>query len=552
MASALIVGIYISENPRALNSGSLIAIVIGGVFGSFGAKFAASLFGSEFGKRDPMMGAIILLLLSVGYSLPLYSDAISDLASRSGLSSIKTPFLEIAMEKHQNNKLGVGGNQFNQSQIRRLGDPAPGLLWLHKDTHLDDPTSTLLADETYIKIFEADRFQQADMENTKAFLRYFETLSSCLENYVQVMPDNGLFFADLRPIMESLYEFVATAKIELRGAAPARNAAPAASFKIRIEMVMENINSRFSVPHCGPSEIIALREDPGKPDRGDGNEGPKVSYFQPYVFLVLADLLVARGSPDQAIALLTDWLDLSTTHRAEYPDWFQLRVASRISILLADLAGQNTYGYREFIASYYNRLKRYVGSSNEHISLEQLVANCESGWSKLSESDIFKQKVLYVMLETEDEVLRTEVNFVGDQSFEELEELNRRARLLVSTNRKCLSFLSERDSYGTIADHRVTAGILGLTIADRMLVLARSRGDRNRALEIANDAERDLREGHAVLSSLIKEDTSRIYNGDPWSGTGGRWSDRVFTRSNWETSYNLAARAMLQLRNKGE
>ena len=73
-----------------------------------------------------------------------------------------------------------------------------------------------------------------------------------------------------------------------------------------------------------------------------------------------------------------------------------------------------------------------------------------------------------------------------------------------------------------------------------MLVLSRSRGDRNRALDIANDAERDLREGHEVLSNLVKEDTSKIYNGDPWSGTNGRWSDRVFTRSNWETSYNLS------------
>ena len=80
-ASVLIMGIYIVENPRALNLGALFAAIIGGVFGSFGTKFAASLFGSEFGKRDPLMGAMVLLVLSVGYSLPLYSDAISELVS---------------------------------------------------------------------------------------------------------------------------------------------------------------------------------------------------------------------------------------------------------------------------------------------------------------------------------------------------------------------------------------------------------------------------------------------------------------------------------------
>ena len=117
----------------------------------------------------------------------------------------------------------------------------------------------------------------------------------------------------------------------------------------------------------------------------------------------------------------------------------------------------------------------------------------------------------------------------------------------MSINPYCLQAYLAEQARGVMADHRVTAGILGLTIADRMLVLSRSRGDRNRALDIANNAERDLREGHEVLSNLVKEDTSKIYNGDPWSGTNGRWSDRAFTRSNWETSYNLASRAMLQL-----
>ena len=80
------------------NLGTLIAILLGAAFGSFAARFIASLYASEFGKRDPLIGALILLALSVGYSLPLYSDAVSDIMSRMHLSSIKTPFLELAID----------------------------------------------------------------------------------------------------------------------------------------------------------------------------------------------------------------------------------------------------------------------------------------------------------------------------------------------------------------------------------------------------------------------------------------------------------------------
>jgi hypothetical protein len=43
------------------NLGSAIAVLIGVVFGSFTAKFVASLFGSQFGRRDPIIGAAVLV-----------------------------------------------------------------------------------------------------------------------------------------------------------------------------------------------------------------------------------------------------------------------------------------------------------------------------------------------------------------------------------------------------------------------------------------------------------------------------------------------------------
>ena len=46
-----------------------------------------------------MVGASVLLLLSIAYSFPLYSAAISDVLSGIGLSSVKTPFLELTVRE---------------------------------------------------------------------------------------------------------------------------------------------------------------------------------------------------------------------------------------------------------------------------------------------------------------------------------------------------------------------------------------------------------------------------------------------------------------------
>ena len=45
----------------------------------------------------------------------------------------------------------------------------------------------------------------------------------------------------------------------------------------------------------------------------------KVDHRQPYSALVLADLIHAHGSPDEAIAILAEWLNLSNAYRKEYP-----------------------------------------------------------------------------------------------------------------------------------------------------------------------------------------------------------------------------------------
>ena len=101
---------------------------------------------------------------------------------------------------------------------------------------------------------------------------------------------------------------------------------------------------------------------------------------------------------------------------------------------------------------------RVIAYSPMNFSIDQLAKECMS-WSKSPHSDNIKQRVFFVMLENEDEALRTEINFIGAQSFEELEELNRRARFLVSINPYCLQAYLAEQARGVMADHRVTAGI---------------------------------------------------------------------------------------------
>ncbi len=219
---------------------------------------------------------------------------------------------------------------------------------------------------------------------------------------------------------------------------------------------------------------------------------------------------------------------------------------------MAEVAGQNNLAYREFFNGYKEKMERFF--AKVPASLDGLPAKCKL-WSEESEKRtenttappniIIEQRVFYLLLANEDESLRTEINFVGEESkFEVLEELSRRADFLASIGGECLpdGFLPE-ERQGTIADHLVTAGLVGLTVAERMETVARSRGDRDRATEIARVGEKALRDGYADLISLVSKDRNKIRNSPDWS-------IRVFSASAWEKSANLAARAFVQLRSK--
>ena len=86
----------------------------------------------------------------------------------------------------------------------------------------------------------------------------------------------------------------------------------------------------------------------------------------------------------------------------------------------------------------------------------------------------------------------------------------------------------------------MTAGLLELTIADRMATVAASRADRERSEQIAQDGEKALRAGYPTLSSLVEDYRRNNQHAD--------WNHRVFVQSAWEKSASLGARAFLRLK----
>jgi hypothetical protein len=597
----IIIGIQIWHHwPLLPNVTGLIAILLGAIFGSFTARFVPSLFSAQFGRRDPLIGAGVLLLLAIGYSFPLYSDALSDVIGGIGLSSVKTPFLELTLNNERGSKsftYSASGNPSTPGQVPRPSDPVPGLKWLSLDTtfSVDSATSdddyisflnsTLPSDEDYIRFFDPailnDPAHKQDVDQVKKLLAPATRLSTCLQEYIKVFPDSGLLLVDVKPVIESLFTLHTRANNNLRLPKPELHysAADAKLLVDAINIVIHQVNDKF--------QRLGLVKAPLGPgfDFGSGftsligggftslkcrSETPigagEIDYRQPYTALVLADLIHARGSPDEAIAVLAEWLDIDTYRSKNAEDaekisrWWHLRVMSRITLLMAEVAGQSNRAYRDFLDAYKKEMEKYFEKGD--IMRGRLPAKCK--WptqnikklsrevaiarSRESASDnellnqLVEEKAYYLLLDVEDESLRTEINFISDEGrIPALENLYDRAAFLASIGKECLpGYFAERQLTGTIADHQVTAGLLELTVADRMATVAASRADHERSAEIAQDGKKTLRAGYPILSSFVEEDRRNIRTAD--------WHERVFAQSEWEKSANLGARAFLRLK----
>ena len=377
---------------------------------------------------------------------------------------------------------------------------------------------------------------------------------------------------DVKPVIESIFMLHARAKQDAKEKHPTYEVKSNEQlhFWHRVNEVFIAVNKKFDESLYPAVKWPAKSEQCKEPI--STNAAPiAVDHRQPYGTLVLADLIQAHGSPDEAIAVLVEWLNLSdafeqTDTEKEISKWWQLRVMSRVAILMSEVAGQNNLAYREFFNAYQKKLETYFGERK--IRLDDLPARCKTWPRAASQNSAFlgasarftgsesnsnerdfgiEQKAYYLLLEAEDEALRTEVNFIGEEGkVERLENLYRRAEFLASVGVECLpASFEDHKRKGLTAEHQVTAGLVGLSVADRMTTIALSRGDRDRATVIAQDGEKALRAGFGTLSWLVDVDRNEIKK-------SANWSDRVFHQSDWERSASMAARASLRLRSKSD
>jgi hypothetical protein len=49
-----------------------LSVLVGAAFGTFITRFVWALFGPSFGTTEAVLGVAVFVLLSVGYSLPVY------------------------------------------------------------------------------------------------------------------------------------------------------------------------------------------------------------------------------------------------------------------------------------------------------------------------------------------------------------------------------------------------------------------------------------------------------------------------------------------------
>ncbi|PZR93756.1 MAG: hypothetical protein DLM68_00590 [Hyphomicrobiales bacterium] len=490
---------YYRDDLSFPSVGSLFTVLIGAIIGSFSAKYVWSMFGLKFGRRDPLIGAVTLFLISVAYCLPLYHKEISGLLSDFGISTIKTSFIELTFAERSNNNRGgaIGatvGKAMATQALPRSSDPKPGLEWLSLDVN-DDAEATIGADKQYIIFCEPTAPYKDIISKTQDVLLPVHALVSCLIQYIKVVPDSQLLLVDIKPVLESFFKLHSKAKElpdKIKRSVTNEISAP-------VQEVLNTINSKFGIPECEVKGALWDKIHKLTLHNQD------FYYLQPYTVLVLADLLVAHGATDEAISVLAEWLTNWDKYKNGQPEWFMFRVASRLSIFMFDAAGQYNIAYREFLKFYKSNLEHYMGSSNPNhiVSLAEIPEKCKS-WIELDntrdavpvtqplkdrimlkERITMEQRASFVLLINEHEALRTELAFLTEESnFEALQKLAHRANFLASIEPKCLPKNIKDLKSGIVATNQVTAGLLNLSVADRMTMLARSSGDRERALDI--------------------------------------------------------------------
>jgi hypothetical protein len=434
--------------------GALLALVIGGVVGSFSAKFVGSLFGARFGATDPLIGVAALLILVVVYSLPTYHQQLSGLLGHLGQASIKTPILELGFTARPALQSAVisANRPTGQapSAIARPSDPRPGLdALLHEVSDKNVETDVLSRDDRYITYFKGEFDSRTSPDTgvledqvisaTRDFLRPIKRVAGCLRAYVDIFPDSELLLVDIKPLIQVLFRFNASASSALRSDKTQKDVTiDAKSMEADLSTVQLNVFKALGLlnPSEPENELIRrlkvglgateqaellkkLKDNLGvtrdrietfrdtcleKDSVSAEGSAQQLSYFQPYVTIALANLLVAHGSPDEAVEVLTAWLDMwkcarglpsckkkinvspeITNNAVSMPEWFGVRAEFYLNVLLYRLGGEANITYRYFLEEHAKHFADYAmngearraHAAQPYISIEGELRACQ-------------------------------------------------------------------------------------------------------------------------------------------------------------------------------
>jgi hypothetical protein len=347
-------------------------------------------------------------------------------------------------------------------------------------------------------------------------------------------------------------------------------------------------------------EIEEFVKQCGKPipKLGDGTQQVQsLIYLQPYVTIALANLLVAHGSPDEAVDVLAQWLDLWRCARrqgtpdqihatpcrfgpvqkaAGLPEWFGIRAEFELSVLLYRMAGEQNITYRDFLkehavhfGGYVERPERYLtgsadakqakAASDRSVTIRGALRQCSgedrspnsdpSSKGDPTESD-YRAITLRSLLQNEETLLRSEIYFLPGTTaanWADLEGFHARAKMLAGFRLQCIypeGTPDQKHWEAQLASYKITYGLVSLAVAQRLMINAGGADERYRAQEIQKEGARQLRDGYRDLKPHRDDDRKKF--------DVSFWSERIFSVSAWEQTCTLAERALDQLNRAGQ
>jgi hypothetical protein len=426
-------------------------------------------------------------------------------------------------------------------------------------------------------------------------------LERCLRSYVTLVPDAQLLSIDLKPVLEDLFKSQASARrslsARLSGSAAldgydgdvGENWSNSGKLRKDIAKIMEDVRYNFgspittSVPRVRSSahrtsDVMKQNKisedcDSLKVTRFSDPRGitptEYVTPLQPYVAIALASLLQAHGSTDEAIDVLAKWLDTWRCARgevqrqsaapgeaggcdfgpakdaAELPEWFRFRAEFQMNVLLFQYVGDANFVYHDFLKEHKEAFAKFAGAQKNPISIGAALDRCKVKDRDHVDYDSVSIRVLQLLLDDEKSILEAERNFLYDKDISDLEDLYKRAVQLAKFAPDCIEPRKEyselKDTFWTpaVADYKITSGLLGLAVANRMSRVAASGYERRRAAEIRKESGDNLRDALSTLKSFRDRFQGKLRQ--------ALWSERLFASFPKEQSYSLAAKAIDEL-----